>query len=107
MRQPFASDLEPIIVVGALARVETELAPLARRELETLDGVDTFDVSDSHQLGILIEADSLDAAHRRLREDVETVHGVLAVWPVAIELGEDHDEERYQEEAAEPTGVRR
>ena len=78
------------VVVGALARVEVAARARVAQQLSALDGISTFDVDQDpegeHRLGVLVEAGSLDQAHDRVRDAVQRVPGVLAAWPVAIEI---------------------
>ena len=80
------SDREEAVVVGAWARVDPDSPEAVRRRLDELAGVSTFDLEDSHKLGILIEATSLDEAYRILRRDVEAAEGVLGAWPASVHL---------------------
>ena len=68
--------------VGALARVQITVREDTKRELAALPGVETFDLEDEQQLGVLIEAPSLDEAHAVLSKDIPRATGVLCVWPV-------------------------
>ncbi len=76
----------PAVVVGALARVDVSQRESVIAALARLPGVSTFAIADDMQLGVLFEDDSLEGAHARLQQDVNPTPGVLAVWPVAVEL---------------------
>ena len=79
-----------LVIVGVLARIETGESTAVRRRLNALEGVETFDLPETERLGVLIEADSLDAAHARLDADVRTTAGVLGTWPVSIEVDDSN-----------------
>jgi hypothetical protein len=68
-------------IVGAFARIETTEV---RARLDALDGVDTFDLADPEKVGLLIEADGLDAAHELLTKRIVAVEGVLGVFPIYV-----------------------
>lgn len=70
-------------IVGAFARVDSAQATVVRSSLSSLVGIDVFDLGDPGKLGLIIEAPSLEAAHARLHDDIESVAGVLKVWPVS------------------------
>jgi len=71
-------------IVGAFARVEADQAAACRDELDSLEGVSTFDLDDRNKVGVLIEADSLNEAHALITESVRLTPGVLGVWPVYV-----------------------
>ncbi len=72
--------------VGAFARVEIDDAEATRQRLSELDGVTPFDLDETGKVGLLIEAPDLDAAHNTLTEVVKPTAGVLAVWPVYVDV---------------------
>ena len=53
------------MVVGALARIDTAERAQVEDCLADLEGVSTFPLPAEGQLGVLIEADSLDGAPQR------------------------------------------
>ena len=69
-------------VVGAYARIDVSDPQAVRTRLAALSGVTLFDLGDPGKVGVLIEADSIDDAHRTLCAEVEKVEGVWGVWPV-------------------------
>ncbi len=77
---------QTLVIVGALARIEVAEADQVRERLSGLRGVDTFDLAEPEKLGVLIEAEGLEAAHDVLQKQVRTAPGVLAVWPVSVEM---------------------
>ncbi len=83
-----------MVVIGAFARIELDEADSVHKRLDALRGVSTFDLGDRKKVGILVEAEDMDGAHRVLTRDLRAVEGVLGVWPVYV-----HDE-------AEPEDVR-
>jgi len=88
---------KPIMAtVGVYARIDTSQAPTIREDLNQLPGVSTFELDDPQKLGLIIEAPSVRAAHDVLTEDVAALRGVLAAWPVYMNV---EDELPEQEEA--------
>ena len=107
---------ESFVTVGVLARIAIDDAVMVRERLDALPGVETFDVDDpngaeacveavsdvevesgfavdherraSGRLGLVIEADGLDAAHSCLCDQVNRTEGVLGTWPIAVELAD-------------------
>ena len=71
-----------MVVVGALVRLEIQLRDRATQLLDQLEGVSTFSIGERGRIGVIVEADSIRAAHARLTEQIQAVPGVLAVWPV-------------------------
>ncbi len=71
-------------MIGALARVDRENGDAIRALLNQIPGTETFELTDPGQVGLLIEAESLDAAHRVVTGDIPRVGGVEAVWPVYV-----------------------
>ncbi len=79
-----------MVVVGVLARIDTDdraatLAALARES-----GVTPFelDVPEAERIGLLLEAPSLASVHSLLTTTVDGVDGVLGTWPVHVDVGE-------------------
>ena len=72
------------VVVGVLTRVEPSLREKVIRLLGDLSSVSTFEVGDDLKLGALIETATLDEAKTVLEQQIETIPGVLAGWPVFI-----------------------
>ncbi len=73
-----------MIVVGAYARIDPQQPRATRQRLDALEGVETFDLDDLYRVGLLIEADSLDAAHLLIDQVIPAVEGVLGVWPIFV-----------------------
>ena len=71
-------------IVGAFARVDLEHAGVCRVALDDFEGVSTFDLDDKDKLGILVEANTLDAAHELITGPIRSAPGVLGVWPVFV-----------------------
>ena len=69
-------------VVGAFARIDLSDPQAVGERLSAVPCVTTFDLGEPGKVGLLIEADSLEDAHKRLREEIEKAEGVLGVWPV-------------------------
>lgn len=76
-----------VTIIGALAIVEVALAEAVQDRLRALAGVTPFPVDDPTKLGLLIETAALDDGYHLLRHDIETIEGVLAVWPVYAHFG--------------------
>ncbi len=84
-----------VTIIGALAIVEVALAEAVQDRLRALAGVTPFPVDDpastsatlSTRLGVLIEAPTLDDGYHLLRHNIETIEGVLAIWPVYAHFG--------------------
>jgi len=75
-------------LIGALARVDPSSAEVVQGTLAAMPGITPFPVDDSARLGLLIEAATLDDAYRLLCDDLQSVKGVLAVWPVYVDFEE-------------------
>jgi nitrate reductase NapAB chaperone NapD len=69
-------------VVGAFARVDLSNAEAVRARLVAIPGVTPFDLGEVGKVGLVIEADNLEAANEMLRVEVKEIDGVLGVWPV-------------------------
>ena len=76
-------------LVGILARVDYDSNPDLCRDLGQIEGVSTFEVGDSGKLGLLLEAETTEAAHHILRDKIESLAGILAAWPVYSHFGEE------------------
>ncbi len=85
--------------LGVYVRIDPEQLEAVRRALDALSGVTTFDLDEAGQLGVILEADDLEAAHAALTGPVHRVPGVLAAWPVYAHFGDDEEE---QEEPGPP-----
>ncbi len=75
--------------VGILARITPAIESAIRSELSRLPGVQPFDAGDETQMGILIEAPTLDLAHERITNEIKAIKGVHATWPVYMHLGDE------------------
>ncbi len=69
-------------IVGAFAHIESEANDALERDLGALDGVSAFALDDPGKIGLLIEAESLKAAHHTVQRTIRNVDGVLGVFPV-------------------------
>ncbi|MCA8979375.1 MAG: chaperone NapD [Planctomycetes bacterium] len=74
-------------VVGIFVRTEIQRLEEVRAHLAALPGVRPVELEEEGCLGLVLEAPSLNAAHDRLRGEIERAPGVLTAWPVQI-----HDE---------------
>ena len=80
-------------VLGVLARVRASQYDAVYRRLSDVDGVTPFSVGEAQRVGILVEAESLSLSHHLLTEHIETMPGVLGVWPVFSHVGSDRPAE--------------
>lgn len=80
-------------IVGAFARIDSDLASSCESALQELGGVSTFDVEDPDKLGVLVEAESLNDAHSTITTTIRNTPGVLGVWPVYVNIEDEqvHD----------------
>ncbi len=80
-------------IVGAFARIESDLSSSCQSALEEITGVSIFDIEDPDKLGVLVEADSLNEAHSTITKTIRTTPGVLGVWPVYVNTEDEtvHD----------------
>ena len=85
-------------LLGVLARLDTAQQSQIVQRLELIDGVSTFSVEEAERIGILVEQNTLDAAHAVLVDRVKTDPGILGVWPVFA-----HGDEEQLEENSVPT----
>ena len=69
-------------MIGVLALVEIDRREWTVDSLCALNGVDVFSVEQEHQVGILIERQTIADAQQTLHEQVEETPGVLCAWPV-------------------------
>lgn len=79
-------------IIGLIARVEACDRPQAVTSLNDLPGVSVFDVNQSDQVGLLIEAPNMDEAHHCVRQQIEQVDGVLCAWPVYASIEDELEE---------------
>ncbi|MDP6849478.1 MAG: hypothetical protein QGH51_04500 [Planctomycetota bacterium] len=79
-------------IVGAFARIEPGLQKRAEVALTAIQGVSTFELEDSSKLGILVETDSLESAHEIIRYQIESIDGVLGVWPSYANIEDEVEE---------------
>jgi nitrate reductase NapAB chaperone NapD len=77
-----------VVVLGAIVRLELNSREAAIRLLNELPGVSTFSLNELGRVGLVLEAESIDAAHLKLRSQVQSVPGVLVAWPVFVECEE-------------------
>ncbi len=93
-----------LTTVGVLARIEVEMEESVRSQLGNLEGVELFELGDAElepgQIGLLIEAATVDAAHEKIKQEVATTVGVLCAWPVYVHYGDDEVDEGMEIEPA-------
>ncbi|MBL4809444.1 MAG: chaperone NapD [Phycisphaerales bacterium] len=80
-------------IVGAFARIESNIASSCQSALEEIAGVSIFDIKDPDKLGVLVEAESLNQAHSTITTTIRNTPGVLGVWPVYVNTEDEpvHD----------------
>ena len=78
-------------IVGAYLRCDPQQLQQVRQTLEACPGASPFALDGAGQLGVLIEANDLKAAHAILRDQVGAVPGVYAAWPVYMNLEDEPD----------------
>ncbi len=88
-------------IIGVVARLDDAETHEVQRALSVLDGVTPFAVDVPGKLGVLIEADGADAAHAKLRSEVEAVKGVQGTWPVYADF-DSEDAEAENEAPSRP-----
>ncbi|KAA3615208.1 MAG: hypothetical protein DWQ01_00350 [Planctomycetota bacterium] len=77
-------------IIGLLVRVDPDKREQAQGRLDALPWAQASHLKDD-QVCVVLEAEDLDQAYRRLRGEVETLDGVLAAWPVYVNLEEEDD----------------
>lgn len=73
-----------VAVLGVLARVEVAERDRVVDLLQRIEGVTPFLIDEPGRIGLVLEADSLELAHARLLEEIESTPGVLGTWPVFV-----------------------
>ena len=101
-----------MVLIGVLARIVPERRAALWADLEARVGVQPFNLEDGQVEGgdlaadgvrdearsvILLEAESLAAAHERLTQEINGVDGIQGTWPVYSDV--DDDEETGAEQA--------
>lgn len=71
-----------VATVGVLLRVEPGAGEAVAREIDLLAAAQPFEVGDAEKLGVLLEVESFESAHRVISERMESIPGVLVAWPV-------------------------
>lgn len=79
-------------IVGALARVDASVLAESIAEIEKIGGVTTSSLDDPDRIGLTIEKDSVDNAHRLMTEQIAAVRGVLGAWPVFASTEDETNE---------------
>lgn len=87
--------MDGYVVVGALARIDTDRKQETCALIEALDGFSAFEVEDPLKLGVLIEASSLDEAHERFVDQLTAVDGVMGAWPVSVDSDDGLEDEAF------------
>ncbi len=75
--------------VGVLARIEMGRRDEIYKYLSGIERVEPFDAGNEEQIGVLVEADSIDEAHRTITQEVAQTKGVLCAWPVYVHFGDE------------------
>jgi len=76
-------------IVGAFVHIELNAHDAVEHDLAALDGVSPFSLDEPGKVGLLIEAESMDAAHHMVRRTIRDVKGVLGVFPVFADTETD------------------
>ncbi|NOX53590.1 MAG: chaperone NapD [Planctomycetes bacterium] len=71
-------------VIGVLARVEVAERDCVVASLGRIEGVTPFLIDEPGRIGLVVEADTLEAAHKRLVDEIDPTPGVLGTWPVFV-----------------------
>ena len=85
------SQNEVLAVVGAFARIKPGTYEDVRVALESIEGVETFDLNETDRIGIVLEAPGAKDAERLLEGPIRHARGVWGVWPVSVELEDQPD----------------
>lgn len=75
-----------MVTIGVLVRAELDSIDEVQGRLAALDGVTTIELEDRDSIGLVICGETLDDAHKKLCEDVQRTTGVLAAWPLHVQL---------------------
>ncbi len=78
-------------IAGAFVRVEVGETEQVERRLNALESVSTFDLPEEGKVGLLIEAENLDAVHKIITKQVPATRGVLGAWPVYVNTEDEED----------------
>lgn len=78
-----------MVLIGVLARIVPGQRAALWTDLSERPGVQPFEVDDDDRIGLLVEAESLESAHDRLRGEINQVDGVLGTWPVYVDLEDE------------------
>lgn len=71
-------------VLGVLARVEIAERDRVVACLQQIEGVTPFLIDEPGRIGLVVEADTLQMAHTRLLNEIQSTPGVLGTWPVFV-----------------------
>lgn len=72
----------PMVIVGALVRALKEDSLKVQSALAKLPGAMVQGFEDPTKIGLVIEAEGLNEAHRILKDQVPQMEGVLTVYTV-------------------------
>ena len=75
--------------VGVLARIEMDRRDEISKQLSDIKRVETFDAGSREQIGVLVEADSVDEAHQTITQKIAKTDGVLCAWPVYVNFDDE------------------
>ncbi len=89
MNKDRTSTSTSIATVGAFARVAPETANEVRRKLASIEGVTLFDLDELSKVGLVIETLGLDAAHKKVTQEIKYIDGVLGVWPLYADFDDN------------------
>jgi len=73
---------ERVVIVGALVRTFEEKSKTVQEALTQMEGVSVYSFDDPCKIGLVIEAESLDAVYHLIEDKVKALSGVMVVSPV-------------------------
>ncbi len=79
-------------VVGVLVRVDLDSSDQVERNLSELNGVSTVQMEEPGTLGLVIEAEDINAVHEKLTSEVRATEGVLTAWPVEMHFNPESED---------------
>ena len=80
------------VVLGVLLRVDPVRLNAIAARLERMPAVTPFSVGEAERIGVLVEAESIGEAHKRLQSEIETIPDVWGAWPVFCHCDQQQQE---------------
>jgi|GEM_PF-1995433 len=75
-----------MVTIGVLVRAELGSIGEVESRLAALDGAITIELEERGSIGLVLRGESLDQLYEKLRGEVQATRGVLAAWPVHVQL---------------------